>query len=241
MKTFINFAPLALPIPIQDSDEPLHLGQSFFMENQEEIWKDVVGFEGLYKVSNNGKIKSLSRDIPFTNRWGQRITRKSGEIIMKPKKISTCGYVRIQLMKNAIDKIYSLHRIVAMAFLENPKNLPQVNHKDGDKTNNNNWNLEWCTISHNNSHAYKLGLNHTASGFEDSQSKPVLHIYNGVKTGYGSIKMASRQTGIDHSTISKCSAKNNLISKGKHKGHYFEFTGNFPEHKDFFEQRKLKS
>jgi hypothetical protein len=190
---------------------------------QIEIWKDIVGFEELYKVSNTGKIKSLSRDIPFTNRWGQRITRKCKELILKPR-ITNFGYFRVHLVKNGIDNLYSLHRIVAKAFLQNPNNLPQVNHKDGDKSNNNDWNLEWCNNSHNQLHAYKLGLNHTASGFEDSQSKPVLHIYNGKETIYGSIKIAAKQTGIQSATISRCASNNNnIISVGKNKGHSFVF------------------
>ena len=207
-------------MPILADGHAFATGALFFME---EIWKDVVGFEGFYKVSNDGKIKSLCRNIPFTNRWGQRITKKSGEIIMKPKKISTCGYIRIQLMKNATAKIYSLHRIVALAFLENPENLPQVNHKDGNKLNNNDWNLEWCTNSHNQLHAYKFGLNRNASGFEDSQSKHILHIFNGNEMKYGSIKIAAKATGIHAASISRCASNTNIISVGKNKGHSFIF------------------
>jgi hypothetical protein len=220
MKTSKNFAPLALPIPFRESDESLHLGQSFFMENQEEIWKDVIGYEKLYQVSNTGKIKSLSRDVPFTNRWGHRITRKCKELILKPR-ITNLGYFRVHLLKNGIDNLHSLHRIVAKAFLQNPNNHPQVNHKDGDKSNNNDWNLEWCNNSHNQLHAYKLGLNHTASGFEDSQSKPVLHIFNGIETKYGSIKLAQKHTGICGGTIGLVIKRNECIKQGLNKGHMF--------------------
>ena len=109
---------------------------------QEEIWKDIViekngilyDFTNLYKVSNLGRIKSYVRD-------------KNGKI-MSPKKEKS-GYMQICLRNNGEKEIFKVHRLVATAFLPNPDKLPQVNHKDENKTNNNVDNLEWCSASYN--------------------------------------------------------------------------------------------
>lgn len=118
----------------------------------EETWKDVVGFEGLYKVSNLGRIKSISRKI--FNGKGFYISKEKLLLQRYNKK----GYKVVDLCKNSKHYYSLVHRIVAIAFLENINNLPQINHKDGNKQNNNLLNLEWCNNSQNQLHAYKLGL-----------------------------------------------------------------------------------
>lgn len=109
----------------------------------EEIWKDVVGYEGLYKVSNLGRVKSLSRLIIISN-----YHKQSDDIILK-QKINVTGYNVVNLSKNGCYKTKFVHRLVAEAFIPNPNTLPQINHKDENKLNNCVNNLEWCTGKYN--------------------------------------------------------------------------------------------
>lgn len=99
-----------------------------------EIWKDIKGYEGLYQISNLGRIKII----------------KNGKI----KKMSSIpkGYLRTGLTKNKKTKYYYPHRLVAEAFIENYANLPCVNHKDNNPKNNKVDNLEWCSYKYNNSY-----------------------------------------------------------------------------------------
>ena len=101
-----------------------------------EIWKDVVDFEGLYQVSNKGRIRSL--------KYGK-------EKILKLVRTHN-GYLRICLIKNGEKKMCLVHRLVSQVFLPNPQNLPDVNHKNEDKTNNNVNNLEWCDKKYNSNY-----------------------------------------------------------------------------------------
>lgn len=100
-----------------------------------EEWRDIEGYEGLYQVSNEGRVKSLNYNK----------TKK--EKILKPT--SNRGYLMVNLHNEGRKKYCQIHRLVANAFIENPNNLPQVNHKDEDKTNNHVENLEWCDSSYN--------------------------------------------------------------------------------------------
>lgn len=104
-----------------------------------EIWKDIEGYEGLYQISNTGKVKSLKRKYK---------TKKCDEIIKSPS-LASRGYFRLPLCKEGKVKYFYIHRLVAQAFIPNPENLPQVNHKDENKLNNNVTNLEWCTHTYN--------------------------------------------------------------------------------------------
>ena len=103
----------------------------------EEVWKDIVGYEGKYQVSNLGRVKSL-------NYRGN--TNK--EVIMTITKNKN-GYLKIGLSKNNKRKNYLIHRLVAQAFIDNPNKYDEVNHKDEDKSNNRVENLEWCTHKEN--------------------------------------------------------------------------------------------
>lgn len=123
-----------------------------------ERWIDIEDYEGYYAVSNYGRIKSLQRMVPHGNDY-----QVINERILKLKIIKT-GYVHIAMNKNGIRKTKAVHRLVARAFLSDwDKNL-QVNHIDGDKTNNNVRNLEMCNSSENMKHAYRLGLEKSMAG-----------------------------------------------------------------------------
>ena len=148
----------------------------------EEIWKDIKGFEGLYQVSNMGRVKSVRKNIILKN----QIARK--------------GYERVILCINNSPKNYFVHRLVANAFIPNPDNLPQVNHKDENKLNNRVENLEWCTQKYNVN--YGTGIAKRAR----SQSKKVLQFKTDgtfIKE-WKSTKDVQRNLGFDNSHISKC-------------------------------------
>lgn len=121
-----------------------------------EIWKDIKGYEGKYQISNLGRIKSLSR---FINNCKENslIGFYSKERIIK-QSISKTGYYVCTLFKNGKGRTFKVHRLVAEAFIDNPNELPIINHRDGNKLNNSLDNLEWCDYSHNNKEAYKQGL-----------------------------------------------------------------------------------
>lgn len=104
----------------------------------EEIWKDILGYEGLYQVSNHGRVYSLRK-----NKY------------MKPFS-DKAGYIYIVLNKNKKVKRYSVHRLVAKMFIPNINGLPCVNHMDENKSNNHVSNLEWCTYAYNNSYGTRL-------------------------------------------------------------------------------------
>ena len=126
-----------------------------------EQWKDVKGFEGAYQVSNFGRVKSLG---------GWRGSAKRKERILAIH-LTKDGYARVRLQHNGKDVTARVHRLVAEAFIENPKNKETVNHIDGDKTNNNVLNLEWTDRSEQMVHAYKLKLKTSRVGSYNANAK----------------------------------------------------------------------
>lgn len=108
----------------------------------DEIWKDIIGYEGYYKVSNFGRVKSIYA---------------MGGLILKQRKQNS-GYLIVHLYKEKTREAKTVHRLVSKAFIPNPENKPHVNHLDGDKSNNKLDNLDWCTQSENIKHAYKYGI-----------------------------------------------------------------------------------
>jgi len=152
-----------------------------------EEWRDIPGYEGFYKISNKGGVFSVKRNK-----------------VLKPS-YTHVGYLHITLYNRKSEKTYSVHRLVAMAFIPNPYNLPCINHKDEVKDNNDVSNLEWCTHSYNNHYGTarqrlrKSHLNHK------SLSVPVLCILEGkIIKEYPSIREAQRMTGIKNQNIVTC-------------------------------------
>ena len=128
-----------------------------------EYWKPVVGYEGLYMVSNWGRVKSFDRWVKSRN----GSVRFCKGRILKPLT-SSSGYLYVNLYKNNIKKEYLVHRLVAEAFIDNPDNLFQVNHRDENKLNNNVDNLEWCDAK------YNINFGTCIERRSKKKSKPVL-------------------------------------------------------------------
>ena len=160
----------------------------------QEIWKDIEGFEGLYQISNLGRVKSVER---YRKSRGGCLCPVH-EIIKAFKEYK--GYYSVGLCKD--HKVYwkSVHRLVAIAFIPNPNNYPVINHKDENTHNNRVENLEWCTLSYNTRYSmYKVS--HKVE-------------YNGIV--YPSIRECSRQTSIGTHTIRK-----HIKAETPYNGFYF--------------------
>jgi len=124
----------------------------FFME--QEIWKDIPGYDGIYQVSTFGNVRSF---------YGNPNKHQKRYVIKKPHtlkfRLTKCGYFDVCLRFNYKQKNIRVHRLVGLVFIPNPKNKPQLNHKDGNKKNNRKDNLEWNTASENTQHAFDNNLN----------------------------------------------------------------------------------
>lgn len=124
-----------------------------------EIWRWILGYEGMYQVSNYGRIKSFPRESEI----GYKETTIRKPILEKR------GYLRVTLYQNNTGTVFHVHRLVAQTFIPNPDNKLCVNHKDGNKFNNCVDNLEWATVAENNHHALEMGLH--KSGVDAYNSK----------------------------------------------------------------------
>lgn len=175
-----------------------------------EIWKDVVGFEGYYEVSNLGRVRSVDRVILRNN--GNPLPIK-GKMLKLQQKSN--GRIYANLSKEGQPYCKTVHRLVMTAFVPNPENLPHINHKDEDTTNNNLENLEWCTEEYNHNYgtrnARQAKALHKAVDVFDLKENFICH--------YDSIKEAAQILNCDESSIAK-------VCKGKyeyHKGYKFKY------------------
>lgn len=171
------------------------------MDNSKEVWKDIQDYEGLYQVSNLGRVRSLGRPVFNAIKHGN-IWRKGK--ILKPIKTQNTGYYCVSLVKDKHLKRKSIHRLVAEAFIPNPNDLPQVNHKDENKANNQVSNLEWCTSKYNN--AFN-GLNKRIAlkNKNGKRSKAVgQYTLNGDKVKVWPSTHECARAGFDRANISKC-------------------------------------
>lgn len=173
---------------------------------QNEIWKDVPGYSGLYQVSNYGNIKSVARD-----------GTKGG--LLKPCK-SLNGYLFVRLSNNGKVKTTYIHRIVGKVFCKNDDEQLQINHIDGNKTNNMFSNLEWVTPKENTQHCINVLHKGRKSGYENKRAKKIGCFKDGelVATFYGS-RDAQRETGINAGNIASC-LSNRLKTAGGYKWKY---------------------
>lgn len=162
----------------------------------EEIWKPVIGYEDLYEVSNLGRVWSIERiDSGGVKRGGHFMSFTSDK----------GGYLRCKLTKNGKCKIMLVHRLVAMAFIQNPNSLPQINHIDENKQNNVVSNLEWCDSAYNINYGSRKEKVR-AKALNGICSKPVAqYSIDGVLIKvYPSLNEAARQTGLGIGNLNSC-------------------------------------
>lgn len=187
------------------------------MENQEEIWKDIPGYEGYYQISNLGRVRSVKRKIKYSN---EIFHSYDGKILKN--KLGKQGYFYIKLCIHKKYKNIKIHNLISNAFIPNIENKPEINHKNGIRTDNRIENLEWCTRSENILHAYRV-LNRTKNkpllgkkGENHPISKKInkLMISGEFIEAYDSIREASIKTNTNKSCISAVCKKRQLTANG---------------------------
>lgn len=170
-----------------------------------EIWKDVVGYEGIYQISNLCRIKSMPRLWKLNSK---------GKTMMNEKILKWMtdfhGYLVVELRNNGDRKGGFSHRLIAQAFIQNPENKPEINHINGIKNDNRIENLEWCTKLENIQHSCRTGLRRDNRGITHYRSLPVMVIdeKNVSVTSYCSMSMAAKYLGVKPSSVCRYVRKN---------------------------------
>lgn len=165
-----------------------------------EVWKDIEGYEGLYQVSNLGRVKSLTMFKRFLKPYSDKD-----------------GYFQVILYKNHTRKLQRVHRLVAQAFIPNENKLPIINHKDENPQNNNVDNLEWCTNQYNlnyGSSRSKISKSHMKKLVQISPSGEIVRRFNSVTEAMTELKVSK-------STITRWLLHN--VKSRKYKNHTFKF------------------
>lgn len=160
---------------------------------ENEIWKDIKGYEGKYQISSIGRIKSLGR-------WVKHKGWRFEEERMLNQYMSQTGYFYVALSKDSIQKKYKVHRLVAEAFLENPDNLPVINHKNEVKTDNRVENLEFCSVKYNTNY----GSGRAKMILKIKKPVVQLDLNDNVLKRWDSLKDITDVLGYNKACISEC-------------------------------------
>lgn len=173
---------------------------------EEEIWKDIPGYEGYYKISSHGRVLRLPRG----KQWPHRQTHNN----IRHLRLEQNGYLRVNLSKENNVKWHGVHRLVALSFIPNPHNLPMINHRDENKQNNHVDNLEWCDAKYNANYgtARQRQRESRANNPNDANVRKLVGQKNGKRVRqytpdgvfiaeYNSTMEASRATGVHDSQI----------------------------------------
>ena len=185
---------------------------------ESEVWKDIVDYEGYYQVSNKGNVRSIGRK--------DSIGRKRRGLTLKLRNTRK-GYILVDLSKNGIRETKYTHRLVAEAFLPNPNNYPEVNHRDEVKDNNNVENLEWCDTRYN----LNYGTARKRAAKKTSNKVKAVNVVTGEVLTFNSTQESGRK-GYDQASVSaacrgvyKWGSTGKLIGDGRtYKGYkwYYE-------------------
>lgn len=179
---------------------------SDLISRSKEEWKEIQGYEGIYEVSNFGNVRSLPR---------YKRGNFDSKVFIEGKTIKQVknnrGYYIVQLSKNNKVKNFSVHRLVAEAFIPNPNNFPQVNHKDEDKSNNRVSNLEWMTLKRN----INYGTRNKRMALTKGKNVKAFDDDGNFIMGFCSMAVAEKITGINQGDISRCT-----LGKTEHAGGY---------------------
>lgn len=181
----------------------------------EEIWKDIKGYEGLYQISNLGRVKSLAR-----KKQGFKSHYFTKERILKNSKIGL--YEGVRLYDGKTSKPVTIHRLLAIHFIPKVKGKNCVNHIDGNKLNNKLENLEWCTRAENNIHAWNNNLIKNANNKDKHKKVCRVDVFGNTKI-YKSVSEASKENKISKGSISSvCLGIRNLKKAGGYHWYYIE-------------------
>lgn len=203
------------------------------MKEQVEVWKDITGYEGLYQVSNLGRVKSLDKF-----RIGKRNARTFVKGKMLIKTIAKNGYEAIGLSNNNHYKLWLVHRLVAISFIPNPNEHPCVDHINGDRKDNRCSNLRWCT--HKENLNYELARNNISKSQKNNEKcilhrrsiqaacrKPVVIVSpNGTMKEYALLADVEKD-GFNRHTVSNCCISGKPIGKRKFKGYKCYWKDNY--------------
>lgn len=168
-----------------------------------EVWKDIKSYEGLYQISNYGRVKSLERLQKIKNRYGSAYTRPIKTKILSIYR-NNRGYCMIQLYNESNYKHFLIHRLVAIHFLENSNNYPEVDHDDENKNNNRVTNLVWCDRLYNNTRGVQNKEGRRNSSKFRMKSVNQYSLKGKLLNSFDGLRIAEEETGINNRDICAC-------------------------------------